>query len=98
MQVFFFFNTTAGNNSSLVSKHEHICPFPIIFYKNVLIFLGVVILKKNVLSFFMKTYVSVSTPKYTSINVFQFQTLFTYAYYLISTTKYVYTLKKPSKY
>ena len=36
---------------------------PVVFYKNILIFLGVVILKK--------TYVSESTSKYASINVFK---------------------------
>ena len=39
---------------------------PVVFYKNV--FLGIVILKKNVFLYFMKAYVSISTPKYASIN------------------------------
>ena len=42
---------------------------PVVFYKNIFVFLGVVVFKKNVLSYFMKTYVNVSTPKYASTNI-----------------------------
>ena len=51
----------------------------VVFYKNVFIFLGVVIFKKNLLSYFMKTYVNVSTPKYASIN----ESIWIWAQYLL---------------
>ena len=40
----------------------------VLFYKNVFIFLGVVVFKKNVLSYFMKTYYSRHSVNGHSVN------------------------------
>ena len=37
---------------------------PVVFYKNVFVFLDLVVFCKNVLSYFKKSYVSISTLKY----------------------------------
>ena len=41
---------------------------PAVFFKNVFVFLDLVVYYKNVLSYFIKPYVNVSTLKYTYIN------------------------------
>ena len=41
---------------------------PVVFYRNIFVFLGIVVILKNVLSYFMKTYVNVvsqNTPPQT---------------------------------
>ena len=43
---------------------------PVVLYKNVFLFLEQVVFYKNVLSYFMKSYLNVSTIKYAYINVF----------------------------
>ena len=42
---------------------------PVLFFKNVFIFLYLVVFYKNVLSYFFKSYVNISTLKYAYINV-----------------------------
>ena len=48
-------------------------PFPVVFFKNVFLFLDLVVIYKNVLSNLTKRSVNVSTLKYAYIDVFQFQ-------------------------
>ena len=59
---------------------------PVGFLKNVFIFIDLVVFCKNVLSYFKKLYVSVSTLKYAFKNVFHFKK---YAIRLINPCEYV---------
>ena len=45
---------------------------PVLFYKNVFVFLDQVVFYKNVLSYFIKAYLNVSTLKYAYKNIFHF--------------------------
>ena len=57
-------------NSVFESSMSVFASLLVVFYKNVFVFLGIGVFVQNVLSYFMKMYVNVSTPKYASISFF----------------------------